>query len=50
MLFGQDDEPILCEVNSNAQFKGLLGATGTDITKALFEHIIRQTNHVNNLR
>ena len=45
MLFGEDGEPILCEVNSNAQFKGLLGATGTDITKALFEHIIRQTNH-----
>ncbi len=39
ILLGVDDEPILCEVNSNAQFKGLLSATGTDITEALFEHI-----------
>ena len=40
ILFGKNDEPILCEVNSNAQFKGLLGATGIDITDALFEYII----------
>ena len=40
ILFGKDDEPILCEVNSNAQFKGLLNATGIDITDALFDHII----------
>jgi RimK family alpha-L-glutamate ligase len=39
ILFGENDEPILCEVNSNAQFKGLLDATGTDITDALFEYI-----------
>ena len=39
LLLGKDDEPMLCEVNSNAQFKGLYGATGIDITDALFEHI-----------
>ena len=39
ILFGKDNEPILCEVNSNAQFRALLGATGIDITDALFEHI-----------
>ncbi len=39
ILFGDDDEPILCEVNSNAQFKGLLAATGIDVTGAIFEHI-----------
>ena len=39
ILFGKDDEPILCEVNSNAQFRGLLGATGIDISDALFEYI-----------
>ena len=39
ILFGENDEPILCEVNSNAQFKGLLAATGTDITDSLFEYI-----------
>ena len=39
ILFGKNDEPILCEVNSNAQFRALLSATGTNITDALFEHI-----------
>ncbi len=38
-LFGPNDEPILCEVHSNAQFRGLLAATGTDITDALFEYV-----------
>lgn len=41
ILFGENDEPVLCEVNSNAQFKGLLAATGIDISDALFEHISR---------
>ena len=39
LLFGKDDEPVLCEVNSNAQFIGLRNATGIDISDALFEHI-----------
>lgn len=39
ILFGRDDEPLLCEVNSNAQFKGLRDATGTDIADELFEYI-----------
>lgn len=38
ILFGKSG-PVLCEVNSNAQFRGLLTATGVDITDALFEHI-----------
>ena len=41
ILFGEGGKPLLCEVNSNAQFKGLLEATGTDITDALFDHILR---------
>ncbi len=40
ILFGNNAEPILCEVNSNAQFRALLKATDIDITDALFEHII----------
>ncbi len=39
LLLCEHDEPVLCEVNSNAQFRGLLTATGIDITDALFEHI-----------
>lgn len=40
LLFLENDEPILCEVNSNAQFIGLHQATGIDITDDIFEHII----------
>lgn len=39
ILIGKGGRPLLCEVNSNAQFKGLTEATGIDITDALFEHI-----------
>lgn len=41
MMFLDNDEPILCEVNSNAQFLGLIQATGIDVTDAIFEHIIQ---------
>lgn len=46
ILFGADDEPVLCEVNSNAQFRGLKEATGTDITDALFDYI-KNTSCIN---
>ncbi|MBR1450805.1 MAG: RimK family alpha-L-glutamate ligase [Lachnospiraceae bacterium] len=46
ILFGEDDEPLLCEVNSNAQFKGLKDATGVDVTDALFEYIKRSCNQI----
>lgn len=39
LLIAKGGAPLLCEVNSNAQFKGLFEATGIDITDALFEHI-----------
>ncbi len=39
LLIAKGGSPLLCEVNSNAQFKGLYEATGIDITDALFEHI-----------
>ena len=39
LLIAKGGAPLLCEVNSNAQFKGLRDATGIDITDALFEHI-----------
>ena len=39
ILFGEHEEPILCEVNSNAQFAALKNVTGIDITDALFEYI-----------
>ena len=40
LLYGENDEPLLCEVNSNAQFAGLYEATGIDVTDFIFEHIM----------
>lgn len=39
LLHMKDGAPILCEVNSNAQFAGLYKATGIDVTDAIMEHI-----------
>ena len=39
LLLDENNEPLLCEVNSNAQFAALLSTTGINICDALFEHI-----------
>ncbi len=39
LLFGEDDEPILCEVNSNAHFKNIYDCTGINVADAIIEHI-----------
>jgi len=39
ILFGENDEPVLCEVNSNAHFKALCECTGTDIAGEIITHI-----------
>ena len=39
LLFLENDKPILCEVNSNAQFKGLYNATGINIADSIFQYI-----------
>lgn len=39
ILFLDNEEPILCEVNSNAQFKGLYDATAINIPDHIFEYI-----------
>lgn len=40
LLFMDNDKPILCEVNSNAQFLGLYEATGVNIPDKIFEYIL----------
>ncbi len=42
LLFGKNDEPILCEINSNAHFKNLLDCTGIDTAEAIVQHIAQQ--------
>lgn len=40
LLFGKDG-PLLCEVNSNAHFKGISKSTGVDIAGEIIAHIER---------
>lgn len=39
VLFGVNDEPIVCEVNSNPHFKSSLDCTGIDMSKLILRHI-----------
>ena len=39
VLFGEDDRPILCEVNSNPHFKSTLDCTGKDMSVAIVRYI-----------
>ena len=40
ILTGSDDKPLLCEVNSNAHFKGIFECTGINAADAIIEHIL----------
>ncbi len=42
VLFGKDDEPIICEVNSNAHFKTTLDCTGVNMADLIIAHIISE--------
>ncbi|MDR1734762.1 MAG: RimK family alpha-L-glutamate ligase [Oscillospiraceae bacterium] len=44
ILFGAGEEPILCEVNSNAHFKNLYDCTGVNTADAIAAHLIRSMN------
>ena len=39
LLFGEGDEPLLCEVNSNAHIRNLLDCTGIDVAEHILTHI-----------
>lgn len=39
MLFGEDDETLVCEVNSNAHFKNIYDCTGINAADAILTHI-----------
>lgn len=42
IMFGKDDEPILCEVNSNAHFKNIYDCTGVNVADYIMEYIIEK--------
>ena len=42
LLYGVEEEPMVCEVNSNAHFKNIFDCTGVNAAEAIMEHIIRR--------
>ena len=45
LLFGEDGEPILCEINSNAHIKNIFDCTGIDVTEHIFDYILQKVQH-----
>ena len=43
VLFGENGNPVLCEVNSNAFFGGMERVTGVNVAKAYAEYMYKQT-------
>lgn len=42
LLFGEDNEPIICEVNSNAHIRGTYEATGVNVAHHIVRYVIDQ--------
>jgi len=45
LLFGQDNEPILCEVNSNAHIKNIYLCTGINVAEDLLKYIMKELGY-----
>lgn len=42
ILFGEDDEPILCEVNSNAHFRNIYDCTKVNVADIIISYIVNK--------
>ena len=42
ILFGEDGEPLLCEVNSNAHFVNIRNCTGVDVADAITGYCLKE--------
>lgn len=42
VMFGENDEPVICEVNSNTHFKTTLECTGVNLADSIMEYIARK--------
>jgi len=40
ILFGEEDEPVVCEVNSNAHIKNIYDCTGINVADHIFDYIL----------
>jgi len=47
ILFGENDEPLVCEINSNAHFKNIYDCTGVNAADAIIEHICCRMKELN---
>ena len=45
LLFGENDEPVLCEVNSNAHIKNILDCTGVDVAELILTNICKEVEN-----
>jgi ribosomal protein S6--L-glutamate ligase/gamma-F420-2:alpha-L-glutamate ligase len=45
LLFGDNGEPIICEVNSNAHIKNVFDCTGIDVSEYIFDYILERTGY-----
>ncbi len=44
ILFGEDNKPILCEVNSNAHFMNIYNCTGVNVADYIIDYIIKEVD------
>ena len=42
IMFGPNEEPIVCEVNSNPHFKSTLDCTGVNLADDIIKHIVKE--------
>ena len=42
LLFGKDEKPVICEINSNAHFKNLLDCTHINTADKILEYILKK--------
>lgn len=42
LLFGENGEPIICEVNSNAHIKNVFDCTGVDVSSYIIDYILEK--------
>lgn len=44
LLFDENEEPIVCEVNSNAHFKNIYDCTGVNVAEHILKYICKKQN------
>ncbi|HLR11571.1 MAG TPA: RimK family alpha-L-glutamate ligase [Sporosarcina sp.] len=42
LLFGEDEQPIVCEVNGAAHIRNILNVTGINVADAMIQYIVRR--------